>query len=96
MFGRWSKKDNVNIENSDLIIKILGSGCKNCLKLERETKDAIEDLGINAKVEHVKNFVEIAKYGVMNTPASVINEKVVSSGRVLNKEQIIEILKEYK
>lgn len=96
MFGRWTKKDKINMENADLVIKILGSGCKNCQKLEEEAKGAIEDLGLNAKVEHVKDFVEIAKYGVMNTPALVANEKVLSSGRVLNKEQIMDLLKEYK
>ena len=62
-----------------MIIKILGSGCTNCINLEGHTRKAVEDLGIEAEVVKVENFEEIAAYGVMSTPAIVIDEKVISS-----------------
>ncbi len=73
-------------------IKILGSGCKKCNELEENTKQALKEIGLDAKVIKVTDFKEIAKYGVMTTPALVVDEKVVSKGQVLKKDEIIEIL----
>ncbi len=78
-----------------MVVKVLGSGCKKCNQLEESTAKAIEKLGVNAKIEHVTDFGKIAAYGVMQTPALVINEKVVSFGKVLKEEEVIEILKTY-
>lgn len=71
-----------------LSIKVLGSGCANCHKVEELAKQAVAQLGIEAKVEMVTDMQEIMRYGVMGTPGIVINEKVVSTGRVPALSQI--------
>lgn len=73
-------------------IKILGSGCKNCVTLTENTKDAIQEMGIEAEITKVTDFKDIMNYGVMSTPALVIDEKVVSSGKVLKPKDIKEII----
>jgi len=73
-------------------IKILGSGCKNCQKLEEATKKAVEEMGINADIEKVEDFKKIMEYGVMQTPALVVDEDVKFSGRVPKIEDIKEYL----
>lgn len=74
-------------------IKVLGSGCPNCKVLEANTKKALDELKIKADVAKVTDMGKIIEYGVMSTPALVINEKVVSSGRVLSSEEIKKLLK---
>jgi small redox-active disulfide protein 2 len=69
-------------------IKVLGSGCANCHKVEELTKQAVAQLGIEAQVELVTDMQEMLRYGVMSTPAIVINDKVVSAGRVPALSQI--------
>ncbi|MCB5247331.1 MAG: thioredoxin family protein [Candidatus Cloacimonetes bacterium] len=71
-----------------MIIKILGTGCPKCKKLEANALLAIEQAGIEATVEKVTDLNKIMDYGVMMTPALVIDEKVVSSGKVLTVEDI--------
>jgi small redox-active disulfide protein 2 len=73
-------------------IKVLGPGCKNCVTLEANTKEALVELGIEAEVEKVTDFAEIAKYGIMSTPGLVIDEKVVSFGKVLKPKDIVQII----
>ena len=65
-----------------LTIKVLGSGCANYHKVEDLAKQAVAQLAIDAQVEMVTDVKEIMRYGVMNTPGVVINDKVVSTGRV--------------
>ena len=65
-----------------MIVKILGPGCTNCQNLERVTREAIAELGVDATVEKVTDYPTIAGYGVMSTPGLVVDEKVVVSGRV--------------
>ena len=65
-----------------MIIKILGPGCSNCQNLERVTREAVAELGLDATVEKVTDYPTIAGYGVMSTPGLVVDEKVVVSGRV--------------
>ena len=74
-------------------IKVLGSGCPNCKVLEANTKKALEELKIKANVEKVTDIAKIMEYGVMFTPALVVNEKVVSYGRVLSPDEIKKLLK---
>lgn len=71
------------------VVKVLGSGCAKCNELEQAVRQAIEELGMNAAIEHVTEWEKIAAYGVMQTPALVIDEKVVCSGRVLKKNAVI-------
>jgi small redox-active disulfide protein 2 len=75
-------------------IKILGSGCTNCKKLEANTKKAAETMGISAQITKVEDIKEIMKYGVMRTPAIVINEKVKSYGKVLSPDQIAKLIED--
>lgn len=65
-----------------LSIKVLGSGCANCHKVEALAKQAVAQLGVEASVELVTDMPTIMRYGVMSTPGIVINDKVVSQGRV--------------
>ncbi|MEM1483304.1 thioredoxin family protein [Oscillospiraceae bacterium PP1C4] len=74
-----------------MIIKILGSGCKNCVTLAENTKTALSELGIEAEIVKVTDFADIAAFGVMSTPALVINEKVMSQGKVLKPKEIVQI-----
>lgn len=77
-------------------IKILGSGCANCVTLAENTKKALAESGIEAEIEKVTDFAEIAKYGVMSTPGLVIDEKVVSYGKVLKPQDIVKIIEKNK
>lgn len=69
-------------------IKILGGGCPKCERLEAVTKEVINEFGIEAEILKVKSLSEIMTYDVMSTPALVIDEKVVSSGRIPDREEI--------
>jgi small redox-active disulfide protein 2 len=73
-------------------VKILGPGCGNCHALERLTREAISDLGITADVAAVTDYPTIAGYGVMSTPALVVDEQVVLSGRVPSKAHVHQLL----
>lgn len=74
-------------------IKVLGACCKKSTETFENTKLAVKELGINAEVENIGDIVEIAKYGVMSTPALVIDEKVVSYGKFLKIEDVKKIIK---
>jgi small redox-active disulfide protein 2 len=63
-------------------IKVLGSGCANCVELEKRTRAALDEMALDADLVKVTDFGEIAGYGVMTTPALVVDEQVVMSGRV--------------
>lgn len=73
-------------------IKILGSGCPNCNKLEASVKAALTEMGRDTEIDHVTDFSQIASYGVMTTPALVVNGKVVSYGKVLKVEDAKKLL----
>ncbi len=74
-------------------IKILGSGCPNCKRLEANVRKACEELGISAEIEKVQDYERIAAYGIMSTPALVVNEDVKAYGRIPDVEEIKRILK---
>jgi len=75
-----------------MIIKVLGSGCANCVKLEENAKLAAKELGLEAEFIKVKDMEGIASYGIMRTPGLVVDEKVVSYGKVLTADQIKPLL----
>jgi small redox-active disulfide protein 2 len=75
-----------------VIIKVLGPGCKNCKNLERVTREAVGELGVDATVEKVEDYPTIVGYGVMSTPALVIDEKLVLSGRVPRTAEVRELI----
>lgn len=73
-------------------IKILGPGCANCTKLEKQTRKAIDSLGIDADIEKVTDYSQIAAYGIMSTPGLVVGEEVVLAGRVPKAEEIARLI----
>ena len=75
-----------------LKIKILGSGCPNCNRLEKETKKAVYNLAIEAEFEKVTDYQKIMEYDILSTPGLVINEKVVSSGKIPSQSEIVTML----
>ena len=90
LFGKRMKEET---RNEDAPVKVLGSGCKKCNLLEAATKEALEQLGMDTAIDHVTDFAQIAAYGVMTTPALVVDGKVVSFGKVLKTEEVVEILR---
>ena len=77
-------------------VKVLGSGCQKCNALEAATKAALESLGMDTTIEHVTDFAKIAAYGVMTTPALVVDGKVVSYGKALKTEEVVAILQKVR
>ena len=75
-------------------IKILGSGCSNCKKLYAMAEDAVKELGVEAELQKVEGLKEIVSYGVMKTPALVINEKVAIMGRVPAYNEVLQAVKD--
>lgn len=75
-----------------MTIKVLGSGCAKCKKLEVNVKKALDKLGMDATVEKVTDYEAIMAYGVMSTPALVVDEAVKFSGRVAKPQEIEAIL----
>ncbi len=75
-----------------LNIKILGSGCPNCKRLEEEAKKAVDNLAIEAEFEKVADYLKIMEYDVFSTPALVINEKVVSAGKIPSQPELVTYL----
>lgn len=77
-------------------IKILGTGCSNCKKLEANAKEAVKELNVDAQITKVEDIKDIMKYGVMRTPAIVINEKVKAFGKVCTVEEIKKYINDAK
>jgi small redox-active disulfide protein 2 len=75
-----------------MVIKILGSGCANCQTLEQRAHEAAEKLGIEAEIVKVQDFADIMRYGVMSTPALVVDEEVKMAGRVPSVDEVADIL----
>ncbi|WP_320047818.1 thioredoxin family protein [uncultured Ilyobacter sp.] len=74
-------------------IKILGTGCKKCNDLTNNVKEALAETTVDASIEKVEDMKDIMGYGVMSTPAVVIDGKVVSTGRVLSVEEVKKLIK---
>lgn len=73
-------------------IKILGPGCANCHNLEKLTKEVIQELGFEAKIEKITNIKEIAKAGILMTPGLIIDGKIRLSGKVPSKAELTKII----
>ena len=73
-------------------IKVLGLGCAKCNALEKAIREALAELGMDTTIDHVTDFAQIAAYGVMTTPALVVDGKVVSYGKVLGKDEAKSII----
>lgn len=79
-------------QNEGAAVKILGSGCKKCNELEANTRAALERLGMDAAIDHVTDFGQIAALGVMTTPALMVDGKVVSCGKSLKTDEVVKLL----
>ena len=73
-------------------VKVLGPGCKNCHALLENVQAALKEIGSAVAVEYVTDMATVASYGVMSTPALVVNEKVVSMGKVLKAGDVVKLL----
>ena len=76
-----------------LHIKVLGAGCKSCHMQYENVKEAVSALGIDAEVEYITDMEKVMSYGVMSMPAVIVNEQIVSMGKVLKAEEIKEMLR---
>ena len=74
-------------------IKVLGGGCSKCETLLANAKEAVANTGVEAEVEYITDFAVIASYGIMSTPALIVDEKIVSMGKVLKSSEIENFLK---
>ena len=71
-----------------LNVKVLGSGCANCKKLEAAVRKVVAEQGVTAEVEKVTDYAEIMKWNILSTPGLVVNDKVVSTGRIPAESEI--------
>ena len=77
-----------------MVIKVLGGGCANCQKTKALAQEVINELGVDAQIEEVKDMADIMAYGVMSTPAVVIDETVVHSGGVPTRDIMVQMLQQ--
>ncbi len=91
-----SMQEAENAKTGGAEVKVLGSGCAKCNQLEAAAKEALEQLGMDTAIDHVTDFSQIAAYGVMSTPALVVDGKVVSLGKVLKTEEVVKILQKVR
>lgn len=89
-----AKAETAKVEGAS--VKVLGTGCAKCNALEAATKTALEQLGMDTTIDHVTDFSQIAAYGVMTTPALVVDGKVVSYGKVLKTDEVVKILQKIR
>ena len=89
----FGKKEPVQKETGNEAIKVLGGGCAKCNQLEEAAKAAMTELGLTPEVDHITDFSQIAAYGVMTTPALVVNGKVVCYGRVPGKDEVKDLMR---
>lgn len=78
-----------------LQIKVLGSGCANCKRLEQEVREALADSAIEYEIIKVTDYADISSYNILNTPGLVMNETVVSAGRIPKRSQILDWAKQF-
>jgi small redox-active disulfide protein 2 len=84
---------DVNIDEKITCIKVLGAGCPSCHKQYEYVMETVNKLGLDVKVEFVEDFDEVIKYEVMAMPAIVINEKVITSGKILKPQAVEKLLR---
>lgn len=88
--GRPEAKDGI------CCIKVLGAGCKSCHEQYENVKEAVKAMGLSAEVEYITDMQKVMEYGVMSMPAIVVNEKVVSMGKVLKSSDVGKMLRKFE
>ncbi len=89
--GDNTQTENCCGGNTVTSIKVLGAGCKSCHEQFENAKKAVEELGLSVEVEYITDMEKVMAYGVMSMPAIVVNEKVVSMGKVLKSAEVIKL-----
>lgn len=74
-------------------IKVLGAGCKSCHQMYENTKQAVQNAGLDVEIEYITDIEKVMQYGAMSMPVLVVNEKIVSVGKVLKSKEIGELIK---
>lgn len=92
-FGKKKTNSQAAEPEQDRVL-VLGSGCANCNTLEQAAVQAMAELGVEPAVGHITDFAQIAQYGVMTTPALVLDGKVLCQGRVLSKDEAKRLLQQ--
>lgn len=82
-----------DVNNGICCIKVLGAGCKSCHEQYENTKVAVKNLGIDIEVEYITDLQKVMTYGVMSMPAIVVNDKVVSMGKVLKVKEVVSLFR---
>ena len=90
--GKASKDCRAEEKDGICSIKVLGAGCKSCHEQYENAKEAVRAMGLTAKVEYITDMQKVMEYGVMSMPALVVNEKVVSMGKVLKAADVEKLL----
>lgn len=90
--GLFESGKKTEEETKECSIKVLGAGCKSCHEQYENVKKAAEELGLGIEVEYITDMEKVMAYGVMSMPAIVVNEKVVSMGKVLKTAEVIKLL----
>lgn len=94
LFNVSKKKECCGMEIDGVCcVKVFGSGCKNCHTMYENAKEAVKKAGLEVEVEYITDLQKIMEYGVMSMPALVVNEQVVSMGKVLKTAEIEKLLK---
>ena len=91
--SKETTKECCSTEQEISSIKVLGAGCKSCHQQYENVKEAVKSLGLPVEVEYITDMEKIMEYGVMSMPAIVVNEKVVSMGKVLKPADVEKLLK---
>jgi small redox-active disulfide protein 2 len=81
------------MEESNMNIKVLGGGCCKCENLLEAVKEAVAEKGVDAEIEYITDMARIMEYGIMSTPALMIDNKIVSMGRVLKTKDVLRLLR---
>ena len=79
-----------------MLIKVVGTGCRKCKALLAATEQAVKDSGVQAEIEYVTDMMKIAETGVLRTPGLIINDKIVSSGKVLEAAALAKLIEQSK
>lgn len=87
----YAETDSVSGEITS--IKVLGAGCKSCHQMYENTQQAVRDAGLNVEVEYITDMEKVMQYGAMSMPVLVVNEKVLSAGKVLKSKEILKVMK---